>query len=104
MPEQISFRQLEGALEKLGFEETWVEDRYVQFKNPQADAIIVLSSHQKENALHPAYQRMVEKVLEEKGIMSQDKFEKLLHESSEAIKDENLDKTTISRVPLLAAQ
>ncbi len=77
MSKHITFRQLEQALERLGFEETWV-DGYMKFQNPQADAIIVLSCHQKDRDLHPAYRRMVEKVLEEKGIIGRDGFESLL--------------------------
>ena len=75
MPKQITFHQLKQALERLGFEEIWIEDRYVKFNNPQADAIIVLSGKQKERELHPAYRRMVEKVLDETGILSKEEFE-----------------------------
>jgi predicted RNA binding protein YcfA (HicA-like mRNA interferase family) len=77
---KIKFPQLKQALDKLGFEETWIKGSYVKFNNPQADAIIVLSSHQIDKEIKPAYMRMVEKVLEEKGIIRRDKFESLFHD------------------------
>ena len=77
MSKQIHFCQLEQALKKLGFEEAWVEDSYVKFNNPKADAIIVLSSSQKDRDLNPSYRRMVERVLEETGIISKGEFENL---------------------------
>lgn len=77
---KINFHQLRQALvEKLGFKETWVKGSYVTFNNPQADAIIVLSSHQIDKVVKPAYMRMVEKVLEEKGIIRREQFENLFH-------------------------
>jgi hypothetical protein len=79
MPKQIHFSQLEQILKTLGFEEKWVDGKYVIFNNPEADAIIALSSYQKDKVLDPAYQQMVEKVLEETGIMSRDDFEDLLY-------------------------
>ncbi len=74
---KINFTQLKQALEKLGFEEIWVKGNHV-FKNHQADALIILSNHQKDKDIQPAYVRMVEKVLEENGIISRNAFEHLV--------------------------
>ncbi|OQY53744.1 MAG: hypothetical protein DRR08_23905 [Candidatus Parabeggiatoa sp. nov. 2] len=77
---KINFPQLKQALDKLGFEETWVKESYVKFNNPQAYAIIVLSSYEIDKEIKPAYMRMIEKVLEEKGIIRRDKFESLFND------------------------
>jgi predicted RNA binding protein YcfA (HicA-like mRNA interferase family) len=44
---KIKFHKLKQALDKLGFQETWVKGPYVKFNNPQANAIIVLSSYER---------------------------------------------------------
>ena len=82
MPKQITFHQLKQALEKLGFEETSVNESYIKFNNPQAGAILVFSGQQRNRALHPAYRRMVERVLEETGILGREGFENLFHSFS----------------------
>jgi len=74
---KINFAQLQQTLKKLGFKENWVKGSHVTFNHPQADALIVLSTHQPSDEIRPAYLRMVEKVLEGKGIMDREKFEGL---------------------------
>jgi len=71
----IKFSQLEDVLHKLGFEETRVRGSHVKFNNPYANAIIVLSDRKKIVTLN--HFRMVEKVLEEKGIINREEFERL---------------------------
>ena len=77
MHRQINFHQLEHALHQLGFEETWVNGSYVKFSNPQADTLIVLSSYPQNRTVQIAHIRMIEKVLEEKGIIDREDFENL---------------------------
>ncbi len=76
---KINFLQLRQVLKKLGFNESWVKGSHVTFNNPQANALILLSTHQKGDDIRPAYLRMVEKVLEEKGIIQRQQFESLFH-------------------------
>ena len=76
---KIHFDQLRQTLKKLGFKENWVKGSHVTFNNPQADALIILSSRQQGEYIRPAYLRMVEKVLEGKGIMKREQFESIFH-------------------------
>ena len=78
MRKQINFHQLEHTLHQLGFEETWVNGSYVKFSNPEANALIVLSGYPKEQTVQIAHIRMIEKVLDEKGIISREDFENRL--------------------------
>ncbi len=74
MFEHVTFRQLRDILlHNLGFEEELVEGSHISFKNIHNDAVIVLSD-KKIITLH--HFRMIEKVLEEKGIVSREEFEK----------------------------
>ena len=50
---------------------------YVKFSNPEADVLIVLSSYPGDGTIQIAHIRMIEKVLEEKGIISREDFENL---------------------------
>jgi len=77
MSNQINFHQLEHTLHQLGFEETWVDGSYVKFSNPKANALIVLSEYPKAQTVQIAHIRMIEKVLDEKGIISREDFENL---------------------------
>jgi len=77
MRKQINFYQLEHTLHQLGFEETWVNGSYVKFSNPASDALIVLSSYPRDGTVKIAHIRMIEKVLEEKGIIGREDFENL---------------------------
>ena len=74
---RIKFAQLQQTLKKLGFQENWMKSSHVIFNHPQADALIVLSPHQSGDEIRQAYLRMVEKVLEGKGIMQREQFESL---------------------------
>jgi len=76
---KIHFEQLRQTLKQLGFKENLVKGSHVTFNNPQADALIVLSTHQQGDDIRPAYLRMVEKVLEGKGIMKREQFESIFH-------------------------
>ena len=77
MRKQINFHQLEYTLHQLGFEEAWVNGSYVKFSKPEANALIVLSSYPREETVQIAHIRMIEKVLDEKGIISREDFENL---------------------------
>jgi predicted RNA binding protein YcfA (HicA-like mRNA interferase family) len=72
MLKEIKFGKVKNILNKLGFEDTRVKGSHVRFRNPYADAIIILSD-QKIIKLHQI--RMIEKVLEEKGILNREDFE-----------------------------
>jgi len=77
---KIHFVQLRQILKKLAFKENWVKGSHVVFNNPQADALIILSSH--PDYIGPAYLRMVEKVLKGKSIMKKEQFERIFHLNS----------------------
>jgi len=74
MPEHVKFGEIRDILYQLGFEEKHVEGSHIRFRNPYADAVIVLSDR-KIITFH--HFRMIEKVLEEKGIISREEFERI---------------------------
>lgn len=80
MTEQIKLSQLEDVLHKLGFEETRIEGSHIRFDNPYADAVILLSDQ--ERTVDSNRFRMVEKVLEERGIINREEFERLFQYES----------------------
>ncbi|MDM8523775.1 type II toxin-antitoxin system HicA family toxin [Desulfococcaceae bacterium HSG8] len=73
-PESTVFKVYRNLFDllSLGFEEKHIEGSHVRFKNHHTNAVIVLSD-QKIITLH--HFRMIEKVLEEKGLMSREEFE-----------------------------
>jgi len=76
MLKYLRFAELKNALQRLGFEATTIPGSHVTFNNPQADAVIVLSNRIASNGVGVAHIRMVEKILEEKGIISREDFER----------------------------
>jgi len=73
---EINFGKVKNFLTELGFEETRVKGSHVRFRNPYADAVIILSDRKIIN-LHQI--RMIEKVLEENNIINQEEFENFFH-------------------------
>jgi len=80
MLRQVNFDQLEQVLFSLGFEENKVAGSHTKFVNSQANALIVLPIHHEFRLPHI---RMIEKVLEEKGIASREEFEDLISDAEE---------------------
>jgi len=70
--EKIKFGEIKNILNRLGFEDKRVKGSHVRFRNPYADAVIILSDRKIIN-LHQI--SMIEKVLEEKGIVNRGEFE-----------------------------
>jgi predicted RNA binding protein YcfA (HicA-like mRNA interferase family) len=80
MLRQVNFDQLERVLFSLGFEENKVAGSHTKFVNSQANALIVLPIHHEFRLPHI---RMIEKVLEERGIASREEFEDLISDAEE---------------------
>lgn len=80
MLKQVNFDELEHVLSSLGFEENKVAGSHTKFVNSQANALIVLPIHHEFRLPHI---RMIEKVLEEKGIASREEFENLISDAEE---------------------
>jgi predicted RNA binding protein YcfA (HicA-like mRNA interferase family) len=76
MLKQITFKQLENVLHYLGFEETKVKNSHVKFQNITANVLLALPIGLRTVKL--PHLRMVERVLEETGMLTREEFETLV--------------------------
>lgn len=83
MIRQVKFDRLERVLFMLGFEEKMIAGSHTKFVNPDAKALIVLPIYHEFNLPHI---RMVQKVLEEKGIVSREEFENIISDQKKILR------------------
>jgi len=80
MLSHVGMKKMSKVLQDLGFEENRIIGSHIRFYNPSFNALILLPVINGE--LRLAHIRMIEKTLEEKGVLSREEFESRLNGKS----------------------
>jgi len=80
MLSHVRINKMSKVLHDLGFEENRIVGSHIRFYNPSFNALILLPIIYGELGL--GHLRMIEKTLEEKGVLSREEFESRLNGKS----------------------
>lgn len=75
MNSKVTFAQLQGLLEKLGFRGT-THPTHLTFQHTASDTVFLFRTYRATDAVTPANLAVVRRMLDERGLMPADRFEK----------------------------
>jgi len=79
----VTYKQLERALEHLGFTQTFRSGNHVTFVQNETGATILLPGGQPEDGVQPVYLYTARRTIVENGIADEETFELMLNDTSE---------------------
>ncbi len=79
----VTYKQLERALERLGFTQTFRSGSHMTFVQKETGATILLPGAEPEDGVQPIYLYTARRTVVENGIADEEAFELMLNETPE---------------------
>jgi hypothetical protein len=77
-PTHVRFAELRQFLLDLGFNEQEMENGHFRFRHARSDTIFHFRPYKPDDFVIEVHYRMVRRILDERGLMNADEFDRLL--------------------------
>jgi predicted RNA binding protein YcfA (HicA-like mRNA interferase family) len=78
-PTHVRFAELRQLLLDLGFQEQQRKDGHFRFRHAASDTVFLFRPYRPDDHVILVHYRMVQRILDERGLMEADQFDRLLN-------------------------